>query len=182
MAMIASINLNKRFNSAEARGRFGQWLVKHDVNVVLAQEPWKVPSTTSTDFGNFTSIGGNQRVFSWINSRYKVPSSNMIGDFCQRLEIGYLAVYSVYLDAYERQKRAAQLDQIRQYAISEGDRPLLIMGDFNIAPEPEDGLVNSTESGFNSETDRSALLGHHPRDLERRDAAVQSEPRRQSAS
>jgi hypothetical protein len=157
MTIIASVNLNKRFNSSDTRGQFGRWLIKYGVDIVLVQEPWKTPSTSLLGFGDFISIGGNHRVFSWISSQLKIPNTYLIGDFCQRLEIGYMVIYNVYLDAYERQRRADQLEEIRQYLVSDGDRPVLMMGDFNIAPELDDGLVNGVASKFNSEIDRGSL-------------------------
>lgn len=157
MTILASVNLNKRFNSQETKGRLGRWLSQHRAEVFLAQEPWKASPTISAHVGDWVPVGGNSKVNAWIQAHLRPPAWEMVEEYCQRLELGYFAVFNIYLDAYECERRAAQLDLIRQRVLAEGDRPILIVGDFNIAPEPADGLVNDAISDFNTEVDRGAL-------------------------
>lgn len=42
-------------------------------------------------------------------------------------------------------------------AAAEGGRPLLICGDFNLAPRPQDGLYDGEVSEFTADTERKAL-------------------------
>lgn len=157
MTILVSVNLNKRFNSQETRGKLAHWLSCHHADVVLVQEPWKAAPITSAHFADFMPIGGNGRVFLWLHARYRALKIDMVEEFCQRIELNYVIVYNVYLDAYDRRQRAWQLSRIQHNVIAEGNRPVLILGDFNIAPEPSDGLINGKVSTFNSEIDRGSL-------------------------
>lgn len=96
-------------------------------------------------------------MFAWVHSGLRPPKHKLLQPFWQRLEVGYLVVYNVYLDAYDQVTRAAQLDLLRKGALAEGDQPTLVLGDFNIAPTPTEGLFDRYPSRFNSETDRVPL-------------------------
>ncbi|MFC2171402.1 methyltransferase domain-containing protein [Acidobacteriota bacterium] len=154
---IASINLNKRLGSAKSRETAYRWFCSRKIELLLTQEPWKGENKTPPDLYGFAPIGGNGRVFAWISSKHEQPKSLQITDYWQRIELGYLVVANVYLDAYSKSTRAEQLSSISQGFQPDRDRPLLIVGDFNISPTPEEGLFDGKPSSFNSEVDRGAL-------------------------
>jgi len=154
MPILASINLNKRMKSQTSRARLGRWLELNRVQFLFAQEPWRSRTGLDANFIGWVPVGGNEKVFAWIDSRLELPDHKLIEIFWQRIELGYLVIYNVYLDAYHQTTRASQLRQIRQGVIDEKDRPVLIVGDFNLAPNPIDGLFGAQESIFNSEVDR----------------------------
>ena len=151
---VASLNLNKRLRTETARSRLLRWLTDHEVSLVLAQEPWSAASPEVPALNGFRPIGGNHLVFAWLNEHLAPPPCAILGSWWQRLEVGYVAVHNVYLDAYSQRRRATQLTELRDGLLGEGDRPILVVGDFNLAPRPEDGLFNAVPSTFNSERDR----------------------------
>jgi hypothetical protein len=165
---VASLNLNKRLGNASARSRLLHWLLEHEVSLLLAQEPYshdgKPPS-----LDGFRPVGGNQQVFAWVVEHLGSPSCTLLESWWQWLEVGYLAVHNVYLNAYSRRRRAYQLEELHGHLLSRPERPILIVGDFNLAPRPEDGRFDVEASRFNSEVDRAPfrqlLVGARLRDL-----------------
>lgn len=156
MTTLVGINLNKRFNSSIPHQFFENWLAENQARVVCAQEPFlKQPSELK--FANYYPIGGNKKVFTWMDYGLIPPKQKLINDFCQKLEFENLLIYNVYLDAYKQTTRAVQLRQINQNIPRETGKPVLIVGDFNISPTPEEGLSSGVPSGFNSEIDRHPL-------------------------
>jgi endonuclease/exonuclease/phosphatase family metal-dependent hydrolase len=157
MIRLACLNLNKRANNKVTRTRILKWLNDNYIDFFAAQEPWQKVGIDLEEFSDWTPLGGNRRVFSWIRSTYESPSIHNIEDFLQRIEIGYLVLYNTYLSAYEQEDRAEQIKIISEVLRKEEDRPILLIGDFNIAPRPEDGISNGRPSNFNSATDREPL-------------------------
>lgn len=102
MTILASINLRKCFNSQPMRARLGRWLVHNHVQIFFAQEPWKRPDSSGVIFADLIPIGGSGKVFAWIDSQLELPQHQLLERFWQRIELGYLVVYNVYLDAYEQ--------------------------------------------------------------------------------
>ncbi len=152
--LIASVNLNKRLGNLKSRNKAHNWMLSGDFGIVVAQEPWRKSSDFNGMFDEFKPIGGNEKVFAWIDSNYEIPSQKLIKEYLQRIELDYVIIYNVYLDAYKQSKRAEQISEIKKCAMHEGNRPILIVGDFNLAPNPKDGLFNGKSSAFNSEIDR----------------------------
>ncbi|MGH8901040.1 MAG: hypothetical protein ACRDYA_05005 [Egibacteraceae bacterium] len=79
-------------------------------------------------------------------------------DAVQRVELSWLVVLNVYLDAYARAARAAELVRLRRLLEAEAERPVLVIGDFNLAPRPEDGRYDGLPSSFNSDVDRTPFV------------------------
>ncbi len=159
---VASVNLNKRIGGTTARNRLLRWLAGNDIALLLAQEPWRPAGRAPVHLDGYCAIGGTDSVFAWIHERFKAPASRQLAPHWQRIELGYLAVHQIYLNAHAQAARAAQLHQLQAGMRAEGDRPALVVGDFNLAPRPHDGLFDGHPSSFNSDTDRrpfQALLG-----------------------
>lgn len=152
---VVSLNANKRLGNAAVRGRFTRWVQDLDASMLVIQEPWARRRATPVPIEGYEQLGGNDNVFSWVRSGLRRPSVIMADECIQRVELGYATMYGCYLDAYTPHARAAQLQTIRNEAVGEQDRPLLIVGDFNLAPTPEDGLSNGRPSQFNNEIDRT---------------------------
>ncbi len=157
MARLASINLNKRLGNPAARARLTTWLRRHEVDILLAQEPWKPVNRSPIDLAGYRQIGGDGDLFCWIAERHARPPTTRPSPFLQRIELGWLAIYNIYLDCRSTSARAAQLVKLRESAANEHGRPLLVCGDFNLAPRPVDGIRGDDFSTFNTATDRTAL-------------------------
>jgi hypothetical protein len=150
---IASLNLNKRLGNASARLRALEWLRTNEISLVLTQEPYRnCDKPPSLD--GFRPLVGNHQVFAWIAESLEPPPSVSVRAWWQRLELGYLVVHNVYLDPYSRRSRGDQLEELHDHVRAEPGQPMLIVGDFNLAPRPEDGCFDGKASRFNSDVDR----------------------------
>ncbi|WP_447002474.1 methyltransferase domain-containing protein [Saccharothrix isguenensis] len=158
---LASINLNKRLGNPVARTHLTRWLLHNQVDVLVAQEPWKPVARVAVDLPGFRHVDGNGNLFCWSAERYQVPRASRPADFAQRLELAWLVVYNAYLDSGSTTSRRDQLDILRKLVGTENRRPVLACGDFNLAPRLIDGVSNGHPSDFNSSTERerfAALL------------------------
>lgn len=153
MAVLASINFNKRLGNPISRVKGSCWIKKNNLDIIFGQEPFKLGNEFPTLAG-WEQIGGNEKVSSWISSRFVTPNQSLLTPFIQRVEVGYFVVFNAYLDAYTQKTRALQLNKLRTFVAQEKDRPVLVVGDFNLAPSPLDGLYGGNSSTFNSDLDR----------------------------
>ncbi|MFD3553871.1 methyltransferase domain-containing protein [Streptomyces goshikiensis] len=158
--LLASINLNKRLGADGpdgARARFAAWLRAHDVAVIVAQEPYKPADRRPPLLQGYVFAGGDGHLATWVREDVAAPAVSAPTAWAQRVELGWLTVLQVHLDAYTSGARTAQLGELAAMAAAEGGRPLLICGDFNLAPRPQDGLYDGEVSGFTADTERKAL-------------------------
>ncbi|MEU2835085.1 methyltransferase domain-containing protein [Streptomyces lavendulae] len=155
--LLASINLNKRLGADGARARFAAWLRGHDVAVIVAQEPYKPAERRPPLLPGYVFAGGDGHLATWVREDIATPAISAPTGWTQRVELGWLTVLQVHLDAYTSAARTTQLGELAALAATEGGRPLLICGDFNLAPRPQDGLYDGEVSGFTADTERKAL-------------------------
>ncbi|KMO96015.1 methyltransferase domain-containing protein [Streptomyces roseus] len=155
--LLASINLNKRLGADGARARFAAWLRTHDVAVMVAQEPYKPAARRPPLLPGYVFAGGDGHLATWVREGIATPAVSAPTGWAQRVEVGWLTVLQVHLDAYTSAARTTQLGELATLTAAEGGRPLLICGDFNLAPRPQDGLYDGEVSGFTADTERKAL-------------------------
>ncbi|MFD9424351.1 MULTISPECIES: methyltransferase domain-containing protein [unclassified Streptomyces] len=155
--LLASVNLNKRLGASGARSNLAAWLREHGVKIVLAQEPFKPAERTPPALGGFVFAGGDGHLAAWISEDLAPPAVTCPQTWVQRVELEWMLVLQVHLDAYAGASRAAQLAELAAMAAAEKGRPLLVCGDFNLAPRPEDGLFGEETSTFTTEAERRAL-------------------------
>jgi hypothetical protein len=130
------------------------WLQEQRIDVLITQEPWKPPARVPVTLPGFCPAGGDGRLFTWMAEHWENPSPSCPGEFVQRIELGWLIVLNVYLDAYTAAARSLQLVKLSAIAAAEEGRPVVVAGDFNLAPRPSDGLTDGRPSSFNNEIDR----------------------------
>lgn len=155
--LLASINLNKRLGADGARARFAAWLRAHDVAVFVAQEPYKPADRRPPLLPGYVFAGGDGHLATWVREDIATPAVSSPTPWAQRVELGWLTILQVHLDAYTSAARTTQLGELAALAVGEGGRPLLICGDFNLAPRPQDGLYDGEASAFTADTERKAL-------------------------
>ncbi|MFD8263596.1 endonuclease/exonuclease/phosphatase family protein [Streptomyces griseoluteus] len=155
--LLASVNLNKRLGASGARANFASWLRGHGVKIVLAQEPFKPADRTPPALGGFACAGGDGHLAIWVSEDLVPPAVSSPAAWVQRVELEWLVILQVHLDAYAGASRAAQLAELAAMATAEKGRPLLVCGDFNLAPRPADGLFGEETSTFTTEAERQAL-------------------------
>jgi hypothetical protein len=151
---LASINLNKRLGNPAERAKLTTWLHHHHVDVLVAQEPWKPVNRTAIDLAGYRPAGGDGDLFCWSVEHFTIPPVSRPDSFAQRLELGWLVLYNIYLDCGSTSSRHRQLRRFQEIIAFENGRPILVCGDFNLAPRPVDGLNNGRPSNFNSAADR----------------------------
>lgn len=152
MTKIISINLNKRFNSQ--RPALLEWLNAHKPDVFITQEPWSNIKDEERGLEDYRELGGSNRVYCWYSPEYKKPGYDMPEPYILRIDLGYIRLWGVYLDAYNQSIRASQIQRIHDLVIADRDRPVIICGDFNMAPTSKDGLYDGRTSNFNSKIER----------------------------
>jgi len=155
--LLASVNLNKRLGATGARSNFAAWLREHGVKIVLAQEPFKPADRTPPALTGFAFVGGDGHLAAWVSEDLAPPAVFSPAPWVQRVELEWLVVLQVHLDAYGGASRAAQLAELTAMVTAEAGRPLLVCGDFNLAPRLADGLFGEETSAFTAEAERTAL-------------------------
>ncbi|QHC30713.1 methyltransferase domain-containing protein [Streptomyces sp. HF10] len=155
--LLASVNLNKRLGSSGARSELGAWLREHGVKAVLAQEPFKPADRLPPVLAGFTFAGGDGHLALWTSEDLIPPPVSSPDTWVQRIELEWLVVLQVHLDSYTGASRTAQLAGLASMTAAEAGRPLLVCGDFNLAPRPEDGLFGGEVSDFTTKGERRML-------------------------
>lgn len=155
--LLASINLNRRLGAVGARSNLAAWLREHGVTTVLAQEPFKPADREPPSLAGFTFAGGDGHLAVWASEDIAPPAVSSPATWVQRIELEWLLVLQVHLDAYAGAARAAQLVELTAMTTAEEGRPLLLCGDFNLAPRPEDGLFGAETSTFTTNAERRML-------------------------
>jgi exonuclease III len=157
MIKIASINLNKRLGNPLARQAFEKWLDANSIDLVLAQEPWTRGKSESVSLRFFDDLGGNDGVRVWLRRKWKNIPVNNIKENWQEICLDYLTIYNVYLSAYDSLVRAKFINKLAEAVADKKLRPVLIVGDFNLAPTPLDGVIGNQISGFTEPQERIAF-------------------------
>ncbi|MGQ7871528.1 methyltransferase domain-containing protein [Bacillus sp. 1A] len=155
--IIASINLNKRLQNNNIRIKIEEWLYQNNIDVAVFQEPYKHIDQDPPELAGYHNVGGNHNVCCYIKDIYELPNQRLITDYFQYIKINNLHYLNVYLNSYKTKERALQLEMIRSFLEDFNYNPLIISGDFNIAPRPCDGLYGENISRFNSHIDRTPL-------------------------
>ncbi|MFF4557710.1 methyltransferase domain-containing protein [Streptomyces sp. NPDC001422] len=155
--LLSSVNLDKRLGATGARSNLTAWLHKHNVKIVLAQEPYKPADRTPPRLAGFTFAGGDGHLAVWAGEDLAPPAVSSPAPWVQRIELEWLVVLQVHLDAHGAASRASQLAELTTLATAESGRPLLVCGDFNLAPRPADGLFGEQTSAFTTEAERTLL-------------------------
>src|SRR5258708_32318564 len=154
---IISINLNKRLGNSTVARFVESWLRTKECGVLLAQEPWVHGRSEPVCLDSYRDVGGNSMVYAWIDSRLASPAWRLIQSNWMQIELGYLLLNNVYFSAYSQPDRISFFDILACGQPALESRPQVITGDFNFAPEPEDGRDGGRISTFNSSDERDAF-------------------------
>jgi exonuclease III len=154
MMRIASINLNKRLGNPKAHQRVEAWLLNNKIDLLLVQEPWNRGRIDAIPFRFWDDLGGSDGIRTWIRRKWKSPKVRNLRENWQEIQLDYMIVHNVYLSAYDSNERCKFLIDLKKYISSDSDRPILIVGDFNLAPTPRDGMVDNQISTFTQPQER----------------------------
>jgi exonuclease III len=154
---IISANLNKRLGNPTVARYVAAWLSKHACDVFLSQEPWARTRDDTVELNGYKSIGGNSSIQTWLASRYAMPVLKEHDADWHQVDLGYITLHNLYLSPYSSTARASKLLDLLREIEGATDRPQIIVGDFNLAPQPTDGIMGDHISKWTSTDERSAF-------------------------
>ncbi len=102
-------------------------------------------------------MGGAENVFAWVDDRFEVPAVNQIAPNWQEIQAGWTIIEHVYLSPYSSAARRSQLQEIQRRVRQLEDRPVVVLGDFNLAPSLDDGKNGERHSRWTSTAERFAF-------------------------
>lgn len=157
--IVASVNAGKRLGAATERERFRAWLERRKVTLVVVHEAWRAGAPVAPWWPGMRFVDGDAELAAWIRDTAGWPRVERPATWWQTVVVEGLAIHSVHLDPNRGAARVEQL-QILAERLPTGDN--VVLGDFNLAPRPVDGIYGTTPSRFTSARERRAfaeLLG-----------------------
>jgi hypothetical protein len=152
--IVASVNAKKRLGTTAGRERFRAWLERWEVTLVVVQEGWRAGAPVPAPPPGMRFLGGDAELAVWIRGTTGWPRVERPAGWWQTVFMGELAIHSVHLDPYGVATRVEQL-QILAERLPAGDN--VVLGDFNLAPRPVDGIYGTSPSGFTAAGERRAF-------------------------
>jgi hypothetical protein len=154
---IVSANLNQRLGSAPIRDRVGEWLAFHAPDLFVAQEPFRQSSSARPQLSAYRLIATSELTSCWVAEHLRTPAVQKLADRWQKVLLQGLIVHNVYLDPYSSKARRDLLEAIERDIADSPAAPTIVIGDFNLAPRPEDGMFGQAPSTFTTAGERKAL-------------------------
>ncbi len=152
--VVASVNAKKRLGAVGARERFGLWLERQEVTLVVVQEAWRVGGRAPPPPPGMQFLEGDPELAAWIRDGIGRPRVDRPEEWWQTVFVGTLAIHSVHLDPYSAARRIEQL-QVLAVRLPTCDN--IVVGDFNLAPRLVDGIYRTSPSRFTSAAERRAF-------------------------
>jgi Methyltransferase domain len=152
--IVASVNANKRLSAVGARGRFGLWLERREVTLVVVQEAWRAGGPVPPPPPGMQFLAGDAALAAWIRAGIGRPHVVRPEEWWQTMFVGDLAIHSVHLDPSSATRRVDQLEMLAE-RLPTGDN--VVLGDFNLAPRLVDGMYGTSPSRFTSARERRAF-------------------------
>jgi hypothetical protein len=152
--IVASVNANKCLGTTAGRERFRAWLERREVTLVVVQEGWRAGAPVPAPLPGMRFLDGDAELAVWIRGSTGAPRVERAATWWQTVLVGELAIHSVHLDPYGVATRVKQL-QILAERLPTGDN--VVLGDFNLAPRPVDGIYGASPSGFTAAGERRAF-------------------------
>lgn len=149
------LNGNKRLGSADAGRRLSLWLERLGVDALFIQEPVRAGRAPGSWYP-YELLDGDAVTAVWVRQGVSVFGCHRPGPFVQRAEFEHIAAYNVYLDASSSTRRVTQLQELGRL-VADDALPVVLAGDFNLAPRPADGLWAGNPSRFTARSERLAF-------------------------
>jgi exonuclease III len=156
---IISVNLNKRLRSETNIRKIEKWLSSKNADLLFVQEPWERGRKSIVPIKSYLYLGGTDGIGAWIHESYVPQCTELLKENWQKLTFNSLTIHNVYLPASssDAKNRIEFLEQLNKQISKEQSSYVLVVGDFNLAPNPEDGLYNEEFSNFTSKRERDAF-------------------------
>jgi SAM-dependent methyltransferase len=129
-------------------------------DLFLSQEPFKPSQQDRPAIAGYRLVSTSPLVSCWIAQQHACPTIIEHSERWHEIRHRGVSAHNVYLSPYSSAERRAMLNELAS-AIS-GTTAVVVTGDFNLAPRPEDGLYGDQPSTFTKPSERRAfeeLLG-----------------------
>lgn len=159
---IVSANLNQRLGNPAARLRVEIWLGTKAPDLFFSQEPFKPSQLDRPDIAGYRLVSTSPLVSCWIAQQHACPMIIEHNERWHEIQYRGVSAHNVYLSPYSSAARRAMLDDLAGAISGSEATPVVITGDFNLAPRLEDGLFGDRPSAFTKPSERRAfenLLG-----------------------
>lgn len=146
--------------SAEAQKSLEAWLGRQKCDIFATQEPWSHRRRLPIILGFMDAVGGNSQTFCWGSSASaERANSRQRRTNWQEIEFGEFKLYNVYLPSSSEagKGRASALVALLSSIRTSGDKPVIVVGDFNLAPDVESGVYCERRSDWTSRLERTAF-------------------------
>jgi hypothetical protein len=127
---------------------------RREVTLVVVQEAWRAGAPVAPPWPGMRFLEGDGELAVWIRDTTGWPRVERLATWRQTVFLGGLAIHSVHLDPYGVAAPVEQL-QILAERLPIGDN--VVLGDFNLAPRPVDGIYGTSPSRFTSARERRAF-------------------------
>jgi len=154
---IGCINGNKRLGSQFARERLDRWLLEYQPHLLLLQEPFALRAITPLIFSSYglNCATGYSAVYSReievAPLHISLPERSLAVNVCG------LTIFNTYLSPYQSAVRSDELRRLSEVAEGLLTSDLMFCGDFNLAPQNEDGIVDGRASQWTQARERVQL-------------------------
>lgn len=152
--ILASVNANKRLGTTAGRERFHAWLERREVALVVVQEGWRAGASVPAPPPGMRFLDGDAELAAWICGTAGWRRVERSATWWQTVLVGELAIHSVHLDP---NRVATRIEQLQTLAERLPDDDNIVLGDFNLAPRPVDGIYGTSPSRFTSARERRAF-------------------------
>lgn len=124
-------------------------------DLVLAQEPWDSRALHVVPEGyELTTSTGLMAI--WSHRLAAMPQVVHHSNRWQELNFDTFAIHQVYLSPSSSKDRRSLLEEIAD-TVANFHKPLIVAGDFNLAPQLEDGVFGIEASRWTRRTERAAF-------------------------
>jgi exonuclease III len=152
---IISINLRKRLTNPHCQCALLNWLSPLQPTLLAVQEPIASKQSNPEQLAGLHLLFGTEDVACWVeqgNTAYaddlQIPGIVV--------EIEGIVVCITYLSSERSSKRVSQLQALRSRLLK-CKKPIVLVGDFNLAPSSCDGLYGEATSPWTKKSERIAL-------------------------
>lgn len=152
---IISVNLNNGLNKPDKLQQVTSLIKSFGCDLLVTQEPWKTCGSVSIQFPSYRLLDGNHQTAAWLLESGKTAEVRRHSERWQEICFSDFSLHNVYL-SWESKPRLEQLEQLANF-FANTSKPNLICGDFNMAPQPEDGMFGDRISDFTKPSDRAAF-------------------------
>jgi exonuclease III len=152
---LASINLRKRANDPPTAAALRAWLAIVCSTILIIQEATAHTATLPSKLADLDLVAGNAQVACWARQGAAL-TAEVTAIPAVVVEASSVLICGTYLSAYSSAERVRQLHALR-HLLLERSQPIVLMGDFNLAPMAPDGRYGGEESKWTSAAERAAL-------------------------